>query len=91
MRKLLISAFALAAMTSFAMAAEPVKLTSSQLDLVAAGNPCSINFSKAFGTKQVCVAKFKNWTKQDAEANAIGVGNVAAAANANTTFQVQGD
>ena len=41
MRKLVISAFALAAMTSVAMAAEPVKLTSSQLDLVAAGNPCS--------------------------------------------------
>jgi hypothetical protein len=48
MRKLVISAFALAAMTSFAMAGEPVMLTSSQLDQVAAGNPCSkfIGFCK---------------------------------------------
>jgi hypothetical protein len=89
MRKLVISAFALAAMTSFAMAAEPVKLTSSQLDQVAAGNPCSINFSKAFGTKQVCVQR--NFTKQNANATAIGVLSVAAAANHNSTAQNQGD
>jgi hypothetical protein len=56
MRKLVISAFALAAMTSFAMAAEPVKLTSSQMDLVAAGNPCSKFFGKCRIT-QVNVAK----------------------------------
>ena len=85
MRKLVISAFALAAMTSFAMAAEPVKLTSSQLDQVAAGNPCSINKSAAVGTRQVCVNR--NFTKQSAKANAIGVANVAAAANSNNTVQ----
>ena len=83
MRKLVISAFALAAMTSFAMAGEPVKLTSSQLDQVAAGNPCS----KSFGS--VCIQD--NFTVQKATANAVGIANVAAAANSNSTLQVQGD
>jgi len=83
MRKLVISAFALAAMTSFAMAGEPVKLTSSQLDAVAAGNPCSKSF------KSVCVQS--NFTNQKANAVAVGILNTAVAANANTTFQAQGD
>jgi hypothetical protein len=81
MRKLVISAFALAAMTSFAMAGEPVKLTSSQLDAVAAGNPCSFAF------KSIAVCANVNLTKQHAKATAIGVANVAAAANTNTTVQ----
>jgi hypothetical protein len=81
MRKLVISAFALAAMTSFAMAGEPVKLTSSQLDAVAAGNPCSFAF------KSVAVCANVNLTKQNAKATAIGVANVAAAANSNNTVQ----
>jgi hypothetical protein len=82
MRKLAISAFALAAMTSFAMAGEPMKLTSSQLDQVAAGNPCSFAF------KSTAVCANVNLTKQHAKANAIGVANVAAAANSNVTGQV---
>ena len=81
MRKLVISAFALAAMTSFAMAAEPVKLTSSQLDQVAAGNPCSFAF------KSIAVCANVNLTKQKAVAVAKGFGNVATAANGNTTVQ----
>jgi hypothetical protein len=85
MRKLVISAFALAAMTSFAMAGEPVKLTSSQLDLVAAGNPCS----KAFLSIATCVQS--NVTKQTAVAISKGAFNVAAAANTNSTVQVMGD
>jgi hypothetical protein len=83
MRKLVISAFALAAMTSFAMAGEPVKLTSSQLDQVAAGNPCS--FSVASKCIQV------NVTKQKAVAIAAGGFNTAVAANSNSTAQAQGD
>jgi hypothetical protein len=83
MRKLMISAFALAAMTSFAVAGEPVKLTSSQLDQVAAGNPCSASF------KSVCVQA--NITKQTAVAVAKGFGNMAVAANSNSTAQAQGD
>jgi hypothetical protein len=85
MRKLVISAFALAAMSSFAMAGEPVQLTSSQLDAVAAGNPCS----KSFGSIATCVQS--NVTYQDAFAIAKGFGNVAAAANTNSTVQVMGD
>jgi hypothetical protein len=82
MRKLVISAFALAAMTSFAMAGEPVKLTASQLDQVAAGNPCS------FSIKSVCIQT--NFTKQTAVANAGGF-STAVAANSNSTAQAQGD
>jgi len=89
MRKLAISAFALAAMTSFAMAGEPVKLTSSQLDQVAAGNPCSVN--KSIGVVSASNCKLSNFTFQHAKANAIGIQNVAAAANSNSTVQVQGD
>jgi hypothetical protein len=82
MRKLVISAFALAAMTSFAMAAEPVKLTSSQMDLVAAGNPCGVNI-KGFSS---CVNS--NFTKQTAVAVSKGVLNTSVAANSNNTTQV---
>jgi hypothetical protein len=81
MKKLMLSALALAAMTSVAMAAEPVKLTSSQLDQVAAGNPCS------FSIKSACVQS--NWTNQVAAA--VAVGGAAVAANSNNTNQVQGD
>jgi hypothetical protein len=83
MRKLVISAFALAAMTSFAMAGEAVKLTSSQLDQVAAGNPCSFSF------KSACVQS--NWTSQTAVAVAGGKFSGASAANFNGTTQVMGD
>jgi hypothetical protein len=83
MRKLVISAFALAAMTSFAMAAEPVKLTSSQLDAVAAGNPCSFAF------KAACVQV--NVTDQKAVAVNKAYFGDAVAANSNSTVQVQGD
>ena len=85
MRKLVISAFALAAMTSFAMAGEPMKLTSSQLDQVAAGNPCS----KAFASVATCVQN--NVTKQTAVAVSKGAFNVTTAANGNSTVQVMGD
>jgi hypothetical protein len=73
MRKLVISAFALAAMTSFAMAGEPVKLTASQLDLVAAGNPCS-------KFKGFCQINQSNFAKQNAVAIA-SFGSLANAAN----------
>jgi hypothetical protein len=66
MRKLVISAFALAAMTSFAMAGEPVKLTSSQLDLVAAGNPCSKSVNVA--SAQICTTTQVNALVQTAAA-----------------------
>jgi hypothetical protein len=87
MKKLLVSALALAGMASVAVAGEPVKLTSSQLDLVAAGNPCSINGSFTSFSKQVCIQK--NWTDQDA--TAVAVFGDASAANLNATTQVQGD
>jgi len=64
MRKLVISAFALAAMTSVAMAGEPVQLTSSQLDGVAAGNPCSKSFNVA--SAQVCTTTQVNALTQTA-------------------------
>jgi hypothetical protein len=83
MRKLVISAFALAAMTSFAMAGEPVKLTSSQLDQVAAGNPCQFAF------KSACVQS--NWTSQTAVAIGGGKFSTTVASNFNETNQVQGD
>jgi hypothetical protein len=85
MRKLVISAFALAAMTSFAMAAEPVKLTSSQLDQVAAGNPCSFAF------KSVATCIQSNWTTQTAVAVGGGKFSSTSAANLNSTTQVMGD
>jgi hypothetical protein len=86
MRKLVISAFALAAMTSFAMAGEPVKLTTSQLDQVAAGNPCS----KAFKSFATCIQT--NWTNQTAVAvSGGGVFSGASASNLNATQQAQGD
>jgi hypothetical protein len=85
MKKLLVSAFALAAMASVAMAGEPVKLTASQLDLVAAGNPCSINFSKTRFSSQNCIQT--NWTTQVA----VAAGAFGVAANNNNTNQTQGD
>jgi hypothetical protein len=90
MRKLVISAFALAAMTSFAMAAEPVKLTSSQLDLVSAGNPCGVNI------KGISTCVNSNFTEQ----TAVAVGGAAfsafsgnaVATNVNATEQeISGD
>jgi hypothetical protein len=83
MKKLLISALALGALTSFAVAGEPVKLTSSQLDQVAAGNPCSFSF------KSACVQS--NWTSQTAVAVAGGKFSGASASNFNSTAQAQGD
>jgi hypothetical protein len=53
MRKLAISAFALAAMASGAMAGEPVTLTDSQLDNVAAGFTFQSNRNR---TTQVALA-----------------------------------
>jgi hypothetical protein len=83
MRKLVISAFALAAMTSVAMAAEPVKLTSSQLDVVTAGNPCS-------KFKGFCKINQSNWLHQNAVA--VNFGGFAIASNvAEQENEVEGD
>jgi hypothetical protein len=83
MKKLMISALALGAMTSVAMAGEVVKLTPSQLDQVSAGNPCSFAF------KSTCVQS--NWTSQTAVAVAGGKFSGASASNFNSTAQAQGD
>jgi hypothetical protein len=93
MKKLMLSALALGAMTAVAMAGEPVKLTSSQLDAVSAGNPCSINKSFAVKTSQNCINS--NSTFQLAVAGGgggnFGVGansqGNAVAANSNYTNQ----
>jgi hypothetical protein len=83
MRKLVISAFALAAMTSFAMAGEPVMLTSSQLDVVAAGNPCSKFFGK-------CKIDQTNVAVQRAKATAVVFSTAVAANSSNQANIVQG-
>jgi hypothetical protein len=93
MRKLLIGAAlgALFAAPGFAgepakVTTEPVKLTPSQMDQVAAGNPCSFAF------KSVAICKQSNWTSQTAVAvSGGGIQSGASAANLNSTLQVQGD
>jgi hypothetical protein len=95
MKKLMVSMFALAAMSSVAMAGELVPLTSSQLDAVAAGNPCSTNRSATVNSFANCIQS--NLTTQVAAAvggctasACIKSGN-ARAKNDNKTTQVMGD
>jgi hypothetical protein len=78
MKKLMLSALALGAMTGVAIAGEPVKLTSSQLDVVSAGNPCSVNKSFSVGNVANCINS--NLTTQVAAAVGGG-GNVGVGAN----------
>jgi hypothetical protein len=92
MRKLLIGAAlcALFAAPGFAgepakVTTEPVKLTPSQMDQVAAGNPCSFAF------KSVATCIQTNWTSQTAVAVGGGFASGASAANFNSTQQAQGD
>jgi hypothetical protein len=96
MKKLMLSALALGAMTAVAMAGEPVKLTSSQLDVVSAGNPCSKFKGKCFNSNF-------NWTSQTAVAvggcngavcvaGGFGANGNASAINSNETEQeISGD
>ena len=92
MKRLLIGAAlcALFAAPGFAgerakVATEPVKLTLSQMDQVAAGNPCSF----AFASVATCVQS--NFTHQTAVAIGGGFLSGASAANLNSTLQVMGD
>jgi hypothetical protein len=89
MKKLMLSALALGAMTAVAMAGEPVQLTSSQLDAVSAGNPCSVNFSRVGFSGARCIQA--NWTNQVAAAVGGGPFSATVASNNNNTNQVQGD
>jgi hypothetical protein len=93
MKKLLIGAAfcALFAAQGFAgepakVTTEPVKLTPSQMDQVAAGNPCSF----AFASVATCIQT--NFTHQTAVAvSGGGVFSGASATNLNATQQAQGD
>jgi hypothetical protein len=90
MKKLMLSALAFGAMTAVAMAGEPVKLTSSQLDAVSAGNPCSVNKSFSVGNVANCINS--NLTTQVAVATGgASLGSVlssnATAVNSNDTDQ----
>jgi hypothetical protein len=85
MKKLLIGAALCALFAAPGLAGEPVKLTSSQMDQVAAGNPCSFAF------KSVATCIQTNWTSQTAVAVGGGFASGASAANFNSTQQAQGD
>ena len=92
MKKLLIGAALCALFAAPGLAGEPakvtepVKLTLSQMDQVAAGNPCSFAF------KSVATCIQTNWTSQTAVAvSGGGIQSGASAANLNSTLQVQGD
>ena len=92
MKKLLIGAAlcALFAAPGFAgqpakVTSEPVKLTLSQMDQVAAGNPCSF----AFASVATCVQS--NFTHQTAVAIGGEFFSGTSAANLNSTTQVMGD
>jgi hypothetical protein len=84
MKKLLIGAALCALFAAPGLAGEPVKLTSSQMDQVAAGNPCSFAF------KSVATCIQSNWTNQAAVAVSGGFG-FSNASNKNETTQVMGD
>jgi hypothetical protein len=87
MRKLLIGAALCSLFAVPGFAGEPVKLTSAQMDRVAAGNPCSqfaVKFSRA-----VCIQKID--VDQTAVAVSTGVFSSATAANVSDADQVMGD
>jgi hypothetical protein len=90
MRTTVVPALALAAVVAggaFAVKAEPLLLTSSQMEAVTAGQVINVSPQTIVNTSVVVLQQF-NVTTQVAAAVAAATDAVAAAANVNSTGQI---